>query len=131
MLYLFSTHIDVMNKQIHIVEDDEDIRFIIAYILKENGYKVEISGTIADFNLRIKQYIPDLILLDVMLPDGNGIDLCLELKTQSSLKHIPIIIMSAHATEKSVVDAACADEFIGKPFDLDDLLVLVKKHLPD
>lgn len=119
-----------MSKQIHIVEDDEDIRFIIAYILKENGYKVEISGTAGDFRKRIQKYHPDLILLDVMLPDGNGIDLCIALKTAESTHHIPIIIMSAHATEQSVIQESCAEEFISKPFDLDDLVALIQKHLP-
>jgi len=73
---------------------------------------------------------PDLILLDVMLPDGNGTDLRLELKTSISTAHIPIIIMSAHATDTSVIAASCAEEFIIKPFDLDELTGLITKHLP-
>lgn len=120
-----------MSKVIHIVEDDEDIRFIIIYVLKENGYNVEVSGTIADFHARNKEIEPDLILLDVMLPDGNGIELCLELKTAEATGHIPIIIMSAHATEKSAIDASCAEDFISKPFDLEELLAMIKKNLQE
>jgi len=119
-----------MSKRIQIVEDDEDIRFIIAYVLKENGYQVEISGTVTDFKSTLPDYHPDLILLDVMLPDGNGIELCKELKSKLLTSHIPIIIMSAHATEKAAIHAACAEEFIAKPFDLDDLVALIKKQLP-
>jgi len=119
-----------MGKVVHIVEDDEDIRFIIAYILKESGYHVEVSGSIAEFNARSSSVETDLILLDVLLPDGNSTALCLELKTNPGTAHIPIIIMSAHATEKSVIAAACADEFITKPFDLDELASLIKKQLP-
>lgn len=119
-----------MSKVIHIVEDDEDIRFIVAYILKESGYTVEISGTVAEFKSRATDQHPDLILLDVMLPDGNSIDLCIELKMNSATAAVPIIIMSAHATETAVAAASCADEFISKPFDLDELTVLIQKHLP-
>ena len=119
-----------MSKVIHIVEDDEDIRFIIAYILRESGYAVEIFGTVTEFKSRPADHLPDLILLDVMLPDGNGIELCLELKTNNSTAHIPIIIMSAHATESSVIAGSCAEEFISKPFDLDDLTGLIQKYLP-
>lgn len=121
----------LMSKVIHIVEDDEDIRFVIIYILKENGYNVEVSGSVADFNARINDGLPDLILLDVMLPDGNGIDLCLELKSVPKTSSIPILIMSAHATEKSAIENSCAEDFISKPFDLEELVALIKKHLPE
>jgi len=119
-----------MNKIIHIVEDDEDIRYIISYILTDMGYEVKLSETVADFHAQMKVSEPDLILLDVMLPDGNGLELCLELKQETETSHIPVIIMSAHATEYEVLRRSCAEDFIAKPFDLDDLLVLIAKHLP-
>lgn len=119
-----------MAKHIHIVEDDEDIRYIIGYILADIGYEIILSETIADFREQIKTgEQPDLILLDVMLPDGNGLDLCLELKKSPGTAHIPIVIMSAHATQDYVLKLACAEDFISKPFDLDDLTIIVKKHL--
>lgn len=119
-----------MAKRILIVEDDEDIRYIVCYILVEMGYDVKLADSLADF--REQQLLgekTDLYLLDVMLPDGNGLDLCLELKKSPATQHIPIIIMSAHATEKEAVKRACADEFISKPFDLDDLTDLIKKYI--
>lgn len=118
------------NKQIHIVEDDEDIRYIIAYILSEMGYAVKVSETIKDFNTQIKTYKPELMLIDVMLPDGNGLDLCLQLKNDPETAQIPIIVMSAHATAESVLQNSYTDDFISKPFDLDDLVTLIKKYLP-
>jgi len=119
-----------MDKVIHLVEDDEDIRFVIDYILREIGYTVEIFGTIAAFEARSISRPPDLIILDVMLPDGNGIDLCVQLKANSATALIPIIIMSAHSTEKAVLEAACAEEFISKPFDLDELTARIEKYVP-
>jgi two-component system phosphate regulon response regulator PhoB len=118
------------DKQIHIVEDDEDIRYIVAYILTDIGYKVKVSETVNDFNTQIRRYKPQLLLIDVMLPDGNGLELSLNLKNDPETAHIPIIIMSAHATASYVIQKSRAEDFISKPFDLDDLVTLVKKHLP-
>nr|WP_068889410.1 response regulator [Pedobacter panaciterrae] len=120
-----------MAKLIHVVEDDEDIRFIVEYVLIEAGYEVVTSGTSKEFYKKIAVQHPELILLDVMLPDGNGIDICRSLKTDDKTSHISIIIMSAHAAERAVLEEACANGFISKPFDLDDMLNAVKKVLND
>lgn len=119
-----------MPKNIHIVEDDEDIRYIIGYILSDMGYSVKNSETITDFKKQVKTQVPDMILLDVMLPDGNGLDLCQELKQDLQTNHIPILIMSAHANLDEVNKLGCAQDFIAKPFDLDHLTRMVKKYLP-
>jgi len=119
-----------MPKRIHIVEDDADIRYIVSYILNDMGYEVSMSETLADFRRQIALEIPELILLDVMLPDGNGLDLCPELKEEERTNHIPVIVMSAHATPDEVLLKGCAAEFIRKPFDLDELSDRIKKYLP-
>jgi two-component system phosphate regulon response regulator PhoB len=119
-----------MGKLIHVVEDDDDIRFIVEYILIESGYRVESSSNVTDFYQSLETNVPDLILLDVMLPDGNGIDICRDMKEREITKDINIIIMSAHAAEKAVLEEACSDDFISKPFDLDNLLRHVKRFLP-
>jgi len=118
-----------MAKLIHVVEDDEDIRFIVEYLLIEAGYEVTTSGSAKDFFEKIAIQLPELILLDVMLPDGNGINICRTLKTDTRTSHISIIIMSAHAAERAVLEEACADGFISKPFDLDHMLSFVKQVL--
>lgn len=118
-----------MGKLIHLVEDDEDIRFIVEYILIEEGYGVTSSANVKDFYTFISENQPDLILLDVMLPDGNGIDICRDLREDERKANIKIIIMSAHAAEKAVLEEACSDGFISKPFDLDALVSYVKKIL--
>ena len=118
-----------MAELIHVVEDDEDIRFIVEYVLVEAGYEVVTSGTAKDFYEKVAVQHPELILLDVMLPDGNGINTCRTLKKDQKTSHISIVIMSAHATERAVLEEACADGFISKPFDLDDMLNSVEKTL--
>jgi len=118
-----------MGKLIHVVEDDADIRFIIEYVLLEAGYEVTTSATVKEFYEKIGIQHPELILLDVMLPDGNGINTCRTLKKDQKTSHISIVIMSAHAAERAVLEEACADGFISKPFDLDDMLNSVEKTL--
>ncbi len=120
-----------MAKSIHLLEDDEDIRFIVEYVLIEEGYEVESFSTALEFNNNLQNQIPDLVILDVMLPDGNGIEICRTLKTAPKTAAIPIIIMSAHAAEKSVLEEACADDFISKPFDLNHFIRHVKTQLPN
>jgi DNA-binding response OmpR family regulator len=118
-----------MGKIIHVVEDDADIRFIVEHVLLEAGYEVVTSGTAKEFYEKIATQYPELILLDVMLPDGNGMDICRALKKNQKTSHISIVIMSAHAAERAVLAEACADGFISKPFDLDDMLNSVEKTL--
>jgi two-component system phosphate regulon response regulator PhoB len=116
-----------MKKYIQIVEDDGDIRFIIEYILEDANYVVESFENATSFINRSQITGVDLIILDVMLPDGNGIDLCHNLKLDEKSKNIPIIVMSAHAGSKSILEEACADDFINKPFDLDYFLTRVRR----
>ena len=118
-----------MNKHIQIVEDDGDIRFIVEYILEDANYVVESFENATTFINRERVENVDLIILDVMLPDGNGIDLCRNLKADEKTINVPVIIMSAHAGSQSVLEEACADDFINKPFDLDNFLTRVKKIL--
>jgi len=120
----------IMGKLIYVVEDDDDIRFIVEYILIESGYKVDSFSNVKDFYISLENVVPDLLVLDVMLPDGNGIEICRDLRERESTKGLKVIIMSAHAAEKAVLEEACSDDFISKPFDLDDLLRHVKRFLP-
>ena len=108
-------------KEIYVVEDDPDIRELIKYLLESLEYKVESFPTAEDFYSGISGHLPDLILLDIMLPDGNGIEICKELRDQQLTNEIPVLLMSAHA-DASVLRGHCANDFIAKPFDIDDLI---------
>jgi CheY-like chemotaxis protein len=87
-----------MERIIQIVEDDQDIRFILAYVLADSGFVLETFESIKAFSNRERTNTVDLILLDVQLPDGNGIDLCRDLKSSELTKHIPVVVMSANAS---------------------------------
>lgn len=109
-----------MKKEITILEDDESIRDICTYLFDEEGYKVNAFSNIADFMKG--SGIPDLFLLDIMLPDGNGLLVCEKLKNDPMLAKIPVIMMSAHLQKTKMMERCPADDFIEKPFDIALLL---------
>lgn len=118
-----------MQKLIQIIEDDEDIRDVIEFILQESEYEVNVASNARQFKINLLNTLPDLILMDVRLPDGNGLQLCRKLKQSLETKHIPVIIISAHATAEESSKEAYADDFISKPFDLDELVRRIELHL--
>jgi len=118
-----------MKKYIHVVEDNEDIRYIVEFFLSDYDYEVQLSANVKDFISSLSGPLPDLYLLDVMLPDGNGLEICKHIKTNERTKHTPVIIMSAHSNENEVKAESCADDFISKPFDLNELVKRIEKHL--
>lgn len=119
----------VMNKKILVLEDEPDIREIIEYILIDSGYEVKTSANAALFLIALESLKPDLIIMDVMLPDGNGLDLCKKVKNNKTTSHIPIIIMSAHMYSLQTNDDIQANDFMPKPFDIDDMLCRIQSQL--
>jgi DNA-binding response OmpR family regulator len=118
-----------MGKSVCVLEDDEGIRDVIILLLQEENYHVTGFASIEDFNLNAKNLKPDLFLLDVMLPDGSGIDICSGLKMADSTKNIPVLMMSAHAKIGEINKTCNAQGFISKPFDIYDLLKRVDYQL--
>jgi DNA-binding response OmpR family regulator len=116
-----------MEKIIQIVEDDKDIRFILEFMLSEHGYIIETFEDIEAFNNRLHKAGVSLIILDVRLPDGSGIEVCKRLKSSNSTSEIPVLMMSAHANGESVLLAGNADYFIAKPFNIDEYLEKVNE----
>lgn len=118
-----------MKKYIHVVEDNEDIRYIVEFFLSDFDYEVQVSANVKEFSASMEKPLPDLYLLDVMLPDGNGLEICKHIKNNAQTQHIPVIIMSAHSNEEEVRKEGCANDFISKPFDLHDLISAIEKQL--
>jgi len=108
-----------MNRCVQVVEDDEDIRYVVAYLLEDAGCTVETFENARAFHNRAQKEDVDLIILDVRLPDGNGIDISKAVKSDVQTSSIPVIIMSAHAQGDLAISEGRANEFIQKPFDLD------------
>lgn len=114
-------------KKITILEDDEGIRDLIQLLLESQNYKVKAYSTIRSLedNLKEEDY-PDLFLLDYMLPDGNGLEVCHKLKDRKETSKIPVIIMSAHAELNKMKGA---DDYIAKPFDIEGLTTCIQKQI--
>jgi len=117
-------------RRILAVDDDKDILEILQYILEDSGYEVE---TLSDGHFlfeKIKANTPDLILLDIMLGNMDGRDLCKAVKTKDETHDIPVILISAsHNVAGSMDQKGAPDAFIAKPFDIDDLLSAIKGQL--
>lgn len=116
-----------MNRNIAVIEDDRDILDLIEYILTDEGYAIKLYDHIAPIDQIIDQQ-PALILLDNRLANGFGASLCLALKSNEKTRHIPVIIVSASTEIKQIAVECRADAFLPKPFDLDDLVKLVKQY---
>lgn len=115
-------------KQIFIVEDDKDIRELLELLLRSQDYRVQSFSTAQDFESGIRSQKPDLVLLDIMLPDGNGLDICKKLTTKPETEEIPVVLMSAHVNADIYKDVGAKD-FISKPFNIEDFNYRIKKQL--
>ncbi|MCL5072896.1 MAG: response regulator transcription factor [Actinobacteria bacterium] len=114
-----------MSKLIYIVDDEENIREILSYNLEKNGYDVRSFENGVDFLNFYKSKKPDLVILDLMLPDIDGYEICREIRSKSK---IPVIILSAKGEELDKVLGLelGADDYIVKPFGVRELLARVK-----
>jgi DNA-binding response OmpR family regulator len=116
-------------KCIYILEDNDDIRELISFLLIEEDYDVHGYPTVKSFQKEMIQGRPDMIILDVMLTDGNGIDVCDKLKSNEQTQDIPVLMMSAHTYLKDIKKNCSAEDFISKPFDISDFVNRVDHYL--
>lgn len=112
--------------QIYILEDDYGIGEFLQFLLESEGYNVFVFPTVTKFYTRIRNYTPDLALLDIRLPDGHGRDVCRKLRQRNETLSVPIILMSANVVPRAEIGA---NDFIPKPFDIDDLIQRVRRQL--
>ena len=120
-----------MNVNILVIEDEPDIRRNLEYNLGREGFKASSVGSLDEANEKLKSKKFDLILLDLMLPDGSGLDLCRKIKSNSETEATPIIILTAKDDEvdKVVGFELGADDYVTKPFSVRELILRVKAIL--
>jgi len=116
---------------IYIVEDDESIREIETIALKNSNYIVSAFENAKEFYKKLDEIVPDLILLDVMLPDESGYDIVRKLRKRPATQDIPIIMVTAKTTEMDMIKGldGGADDYIKKPFSIMELITRVKALL--
>ena len=117
-----------MSARILVVEDEEALTTLLRYNLDAEGYDVETVGRGDDADTRLKERVPDLIVLDWMLPGLSGIELCRRLRARPETRQLPIIMLTARGEESERVRglATGADDYIVKPFSVPELLARVK-----
>ena len=120
-----------MSARILVVEDEEALTTLLRYNLDAEGYDVETVGRGDDADTRLKERVPDLIVLDWMLPGLSGIELCRRLRARPETRQLPIIMLTARGEESERVRglATGADDYIVKPFSTPEFMARVKALL--
>ena len=113
---------------IYIVEDDVNIREIESFALKNSGYTIEDFACAKDFFTRIRDKVPDLVLLDIMLPDEDGLEIVKKLRKKAETRMVPIIMVTAKTSEMDKVKGLDigADDYLTKPFSVEELLARLR-----
>ena len=111
-----------------LVEDEKSIATLIKYNLEKEGFKVYCSETGEDALKIIKEKTPDLVILDWMLPDTSGINVCRQIKLDKKLKNIPVLILTAKGEPDDKIKGleVGADDYVTKPFNNKELLLRIK-----
>ncbi|MBI2597490.1 response regulator [Candidatus Daviesbacteria bacterium] len=116
-------------KKILICDDDEGIVEILTTILKEDRWEIKSITSGKKILKIIKDFMPDLVLLDIWMPGIGGVEITRLVKKDARVKHIPIIILSALQDTEEIAKEAGADGFILKPFEMEELLSKLNKQL--
>ena len=116
---------------IYIVEDDENIREIEEFALRNAGFEIQSFPNATDFFASLEKKIPDLFLLDIMLPDESGNEIVRTLRNSELTRKLPVIMVTAKAAEMDLVKGLDngADDYIKKPFSVMELISRVKALL--
>lgn len=116
-------------KKILVVDDEPDILEFLQVILEEEGYAVLTSEKGEFLEQLHNGGLPDLILVDVLLSGKDGREIVKHLKSQEETKPIPVIMFSAHPSAEQTAREAGAEDFMAKPFEIDDLLAKIANYL--
>lgn len=110
-------------KKILIADDNENIREALTYLLEDEGYSLEIAKDGAETLKKVREFRPDVLLLDVMMPEVNGYDVCRKVKNDPDLRTTYVIMLTAkgQAAEQERGREAGADEYVVKPFSPMDI----------
>ncbi len=117
-------------KKIVLIEDDQDLYSLIQYNLEKEGFAVAGSQTGKGALDLCRRERPDLIILDIMLPDSDGLEICKAVRAHSELAHVPVIFLTARAseTDRIVGLELGANDYIVKPFFVRELIARIKIH---
>ena len=118
-------------KTILVVDDEEDVLELVKYNLEKNGYRVTTASTGEEAINKARSILPNLVLLDLMLPGIDGLEVCKQLKSNPKTEHVPVIMLTAKGEESDVVVGleVGADDYITKPFSPKVLIARIRRIL--
>ena len=116
-------------KKILIVDDDEGVLGALEMLLSDEGYKVKSAMSESQAFKEVYEFKPDMIILDVLLSGNDGRTICKKLKNDPATLDIPIVMASAHPTAEREIKKYKADDFLAKPFGLQELNEKLSKYL--
>jgi len=118
-------------ENILVVEDEKDIQELVRYNLARAGYRTTCAGSGEEALKTVKSLLPDLVVLDLMLPGVDGLEVCRRMKKAAATAHIPIIILTARGEESDIVTGLeiGADDYVTKPFNLKIFVTRVRAVL--
>ena len=122
-----------MEKRILIADDEPNIVVSLEFLMKQMGYEVRVASTGEDAFAAVREFLPNLILLDVMMPRMSGYDLCQRVRENPDWQGIKIVMLSAKGRDVEVTKgmAVGADAYVTKPFSTKDLIAKVQELLGD
>lgn len=117
--------------RIMVVEDEEALGTLLRYNLEAEGYDVEVVDRGDEADMRLREHVPDLLILDWMLPGVSGIELCRRLRQRAGTETLPIVMLTARGEESERIRGLStgADDYIVKPFSTPELMARVKAML--
>jgi DNA-binding response OmpR family regulator len=123
----FKTNVHM--QKILIIDDDPDVITVLQLLLKKKGYDVATATKEEEAYQQIDAFMPDLIVLDVLLSGVDGREICKKIKHSENWKHIPVIMFSAHPSAQKNMEIFGADDFIPKPFQSEKILERIEAQL--
>jgi DNA-binding response OmpR family regulator len=118
-------------RKILIADDNENIREALTYLLEDEGYKLALARDGADTLKKVREFLPDILFLDIMMPEMNGYEVCRAIKNDPKLRNIYVIMLTAkgQVAEQERGKEVGADEYIVKPFSPMEILSKIKNIL--
>lgn len=116
-----------MSKKVLIADDDAAILDAVSLMLREEGFDVKTQAN-GNKLYKLEQDLPDVLLLDIWMSGVFGGDICKYLKQQPATKNLPIVLVSANKDTAKIAAESGADDFLAKPFEMDELVEKVKKY---
>ena len=114
-----------------IIEDEEPLAMLLSYNLEKEGYEVATVANGLNAVSEVERLMPSVILLDWMLPEVSGIEICKMIRSKADIKNIPIIMLTAKGQEEDKIRGlgAGADDYVTKPFSVPELMARVKTNM--